>query len=293
MADLENAQSEVIEGLKNRTVIGKVLSQIDYDSKVLPHINVIDVDGDVIKIVGLKSNEPIKWAWDYKKDKFGPDKGLDYQGQITNDDKWIFHTTFSQPIEKLVFGDGEKLQDALVKQGKKVASDAAEFLDNDFVQNFACERDNYKIITELGPTLMKDVKAIGELVLTTGYDMTRPSESFNQRGEKVNVKETKKLLCFVNTSLIARMEVSSDFGTPSPVLTALEKRFVVIPINMENKCQVALIDSDALYLARAITDRLLEHDKYVNCHKILDHLWRKWIMVDYRPAWAIFSKDTD
>jgi hypothetical protein len=118
---------------------------------------------------------------------------------------------------------------------------------------------------------MKDIKKIGEIVLTTCYDMTRPSKSFNKKKEDANVRETKKLLCFINTSLIARMEVNSDFVAPSPALSVLKDTFVVIPINMENNCQISLIDCDAVYLARMLKSRLLEHDKYIDTYKILDH----------------------
>jgi hypothetical protein len=287
-----NAENVVLNGLQNRTVVGKVVQQIDYESKILSHVNVIDIAGDTVKIVGLKSNAPKKHNWNYDRKQFGPDDAVTYKKLLTEDDKLIFHSTFSEPIERLAI-DPEKLDDALIKQGKKIGSDAAEHLDKEFVEEYACKKELYKTVIEFGPTLMKDVKKIAEITLTTGYDMTRPSGSFNVKDENVNVRNTKKLLCFINTSLLARMEVNSDFGTPSPVLTALEKRFVVIPINMENKCQVALIDSDGVYLARALSSRLIVHDKYVDAHKVLDHLWRMWVVTDFRPMWALFSKDTD
>jgi hypothetical protein len=55
-----NQENDILTGLNNRTVIGKVIQQIDYESKILPHINIIDVAGDTVKIVGLKSNAPKK-----------------------------------------------------------------------------------------------------------------------------------------------------------------------------------------------------------------------------------------
>jgi hypothetical protein len=48
-----------------------------------------------------------------------------------------------------------------------------------------------------------------------------------------------------------------------------------------------------VYLARMLKSRLLEHDKYIDTYKILDHFWRKWILADFRPMWSLFSKDTD
>jgi hypothetical protein len=40
-----------------------------------------------------------------------------------------------------------------------------------------------------------------------------------------------------------------------------------------------------VYLARMLKSRLLEHDKYIDTYKILDHFWRKWILADFRPMW--------
>jgi len=287
-----NLENDILKGLQNRSVIGKVVNQIDYTSKIVPHINVVDIAGDTIKIVGLKSNAPKKHSWNYDHKNFGPDDAIVYKAELTNDDKLIFHSTFSEPIEALAI-DPDKLSDALVKQGLKVGSDISEFFDNEFVTKFLCKKDLYKTVIELGPTPLKDVKKVAELALTTGYDMTRPSTSFNKKDENVNVRDTKKLLLFLNTSLVARMEVNSDFVSPSPALSVLEKRFVVIPTNMENKCQAVLADSDGIYLARMLKSRLLEHDKYVDAHKILDHVWRKWVITDFRPMWALFSKDKD
>jgi hypothetical protein len=54
----KNSENDVLKGLLNRTVIADVLNQVEYKSKILPHIQVINVEGDVVKMVGLVSNKP-------------------------------------------------------------------------------------------------------------------------------------------------------------------------------------------------------------------------------------------
>jgi hypothetical protein len=54
----QNLENEFLRGLTNQTVIADVFAQIRGKSKILPKIKIVPVDGDVFKIVGLKSNEP-------------------------------------------------------------------------------------------------------------------------------------------------------------------------------------------------------------------------------------------
>jgi len=57
-----NLENEFLLGLKNQTVIADVFAQIRAKSKFLPKIKIVPVDGDVFKIVGLKSSEPKVFA---------------------------------------------------------------------------------------------------------------------------------------------------------------------------------------------------------------------------------------
>jgi len=54
----QNLENEFLLGLTNQTVIADVFAQVRGKSKILPKIKIVQVDGDVFKIVGLKSNEP-------------------------------------------------------------------------------------------------------------------------------------------------------------------------------------------------------------------------------------------
>jgi len=54
----KNLENELLKGLRNQTVIGKIQNQVIKESKILPHVQVLDASGDVLKIIGLKSNRP-------------------------------------------------------------------------------------------------------------------------------------------------------------------------------------------------------------------------------------------
>jgi hypothetical protein len=68
------------------------------------------------------------------------------------------------------------------------------------------------------------------------------------------------------------MEVASIEKTPSSVLERLRQIFTVIPINMRNNVQAALIDSKGIALGQMLHQRYLKLDEYVAAHKVLDHV---------------------
>lgn len=284
----KNAENELLKGLRNRTVVADILNQVEYTSKILPHIQVVEIPGDTIKIVGLTSNRPKQFTWNYKKEEFGPSEAVVFKDEITDKDKKIFYSVFSEPIEKIAI-DPDKIDMAVAKQANQVSYDIADFYDEEFVQEYACDLNRYHkdAIIKLDDDQLKDMQLVGELVITVGYKMTGPSTLFNKREQRVNVRQTKQLLCFVDNSLYGRGQVASTYKTPSPTLEVLEKNFTVIPMNMVNGVQLALIDSKALTLFQSLHQRYLKLDEYVASHKLLDHLWRKWVFVDYRPAFCI------
>lgn len=283
-----NLENDVLNGLRNKTVIGDLMNQVDYKSKILPYIKVIDVPGDTVKMVGLTSNKPKQFTWNYKEKEFGPSDAVVYKSELTEKDKWIFSYVFSEPIEKMAV-DPDKLATAIAAQTEQVSYDIADFYDNECVQEYVCDLNRYhqNAVVKLNSDQLRDVQLVGEILITVGYQMTSPSTSFNLREERVNVRETKQLLCFIENSLYARMVVASTHQTPSPVLEVLERTFVVIPINMANDFQASLIDSKGFALAQMLHQRYLKLDEYVASHKVLDHVWRKWIFTDFRPAFAL------
>jgi len=283
----KNLENELLKGLRNQTAIGKIQNQIVKKSDILPHIQVLTNPGDVLKIIGLKSNRPKEFSWDYDQKKFGPGETVTHKAEITDKDKLIFYTVFSEPIEKIAVGD--KVSETVAKQGRQVAYDIADHYDEEFTQNYACDLGRYHkdAIVKLNADDLRDIQKVGEIAITTGYRMASPSTLFNKREERCNVKNTKKLLCFIDNSLYGRGEVSSIYKSPSPTLEALERNFTVIKCNMVNNVKLALIDADAIYLWTSLNERCLFKDGYVACHKLLDHIWRKWIFVDYRPAFCI------
>jgi hypothetical protein len=244
----QNLENELLKGLRNRTVIGDVQNQSIVKSKILPHIQILNNPGDVLKIIGLKSNRPKKFTWDYDQKKFGPGDTVIHKEQITDDDKLIFYTVFSEPLEKIAVGD--KTAETIAKQTEQVSYDIASFYDEEFVQNYACDLDRYhrNAVIKLSAEQMKDIQFVGQILITTGYQMTSPSTMFNKRGERCNVSDTKKLLCFVDYSLYGTGQVSSIYKAPSPVLEVLERIFTVIPCSMVGNVKAALIDSGGLYL---------------------------------------------
>ena len=284
----KNLENDVLKGLLNRTVIIDLLNQVETKSRILPHIQVIDVTGDVVKMVGLVSNKPKQFNWGYKAEEFGPSEAVVYKSELTEKDKWIFYYVFSEPIEKLAV-DPEKLSGAIAKQTDQVSYDVADFYDNEVVQKYVCDLARYhkNAIIKLNADQLRDVQLLGELLITTGYQMTSPSTRFNLRESRVNVRETQQLLCFIDFAEYARMKVASIYKSPSPVLDELEKIFTVIPVNMVNNMKVALIDSKGLVLAQMLAQRYLKLDEYVASHKVLDHIWRKWIFANFRPAFSI------
>lgn len=283
----KNLENEFLKGLRNQTVIGDVQNQVISKSKILPHITVLEQPGDVIKIVGLKSNRPKKFTWNYKEKEFSPGDAVVHKAEITDDDKLIFYTVFSEPIEKIAVGD--KVGETVAKQANQVSYDIADFYDEEFVQSYVCDTNRYHkdAKVSLSADQLDDMTLIGKLAITTGFQMLSPSTLFNKKNERCNVSDTKKLLCFIDNSLYGAGVVSSIYKTPSPVLDALEKHFTVIPCNMVNDVKLSLIDSGAIYLWSSLTQRYLKLDEYVACHKLLDHVWRKWIFVDYRPAFCL------
>jgi hypothetical protein len=132
---------------------------------------------------------------------------------------------------------------------------------------------------------------VAKILITAGFQMTFPSRKFNSQEDECNVENTKKLFCFLNYPLYSAMITSSLHTSPSPILANLEKIFEVIPINLANGTQAALVDSDGVFLAQGLNKRYLKLDEYVAAHKLLDHIWRKWVMVDFRPAFAIKCDD--
>ena len=288
----KNLENEFLKGLKNQTVVGKIENQVIKESKILPHIQVLTTPGDVLKIVGLKSNRPKKFTWDYDQKKYWHGEAVTHKAEITDDDKLIFYTVFSEPIEKIAVG--EKSSETVAKQGKQVAYDIADFYDEEFTQNYACDLDRYhkNAIVRLNADQLRDMQLVGEIAITTGYKMTSPSTLFNKREERCNVRNTKQILCFVDYSLYGRGKVASIYTSPSPVLKELEDIFTVVPCDMSNNVALSLIDSGAIYLWSSLNQRYLKLDEYVACHKLLDHVWRKWIFVDYRPAFCIVYDET-
>lgn len=284
-----NLENEFLKGLRNRTVIGDIQNQVIKNSKILPHIQILETPGDVLKIIGLKSNRPKKFSWDYKEKEFGPGEAVVHKAEITDDDKLIFYTVFSEPIEKIAVGD--KSAETIAKQTNQVSYDIADFYDEEFVQKYACDLNRYhkNAVVKLSAEQLQDIQSVGQILITTGYQMTSPSTLFNKRGERCNVSDTKKILCFVDYSLYGMGQVSSIYKAPSPVLEVLERIFTVIPCSMVGDMKAALIDSGGLYLWQVLKQRYLKSDEYVAAYKLLDHVWRKWIFVDYRPAFAIVA----
>lgn len=291
--DSRNLENDVLKRLKNRTVIADLMNQVEINSKILPHIQIYDIPGDTVKIVGLTSNKPVQFTWDYKEKEFGPSEAVIYKDTLSEKDKWIFYYVFSEPIEKLAI-DPEKLAGAIKKQTNQVGYDIADFYDNDVVENYICDPKRYaeSAKVKLNALQLQDVQLVGEILITTGLQMTVPSTTFNVRKSRTNVRDTKQLLCFLNIPVYSKMLVASTYKTPSPVLEVLRSLFTVIPIDMKNCMQAALVDSKGLALAQFLNKRYLKLDEYVASHKVLDHLWRKWLFVDYRPAFALFSDDS-
>ncbi|CAG8437883.1 8406_t:CDS:2 [Ambispora leptoticha] len=244
----QNLENEFLKGLRNRTVVGDIQNQTIVQSKILPHIKVLNIPGDVLKIVGLKSNRPRKFTWDYDQKKFGPGDAVIHKAEITDDDKLIFYTVFSEPIEKIAVG--EKSAETIAKQADQVAYDIADFYDEEFVQNYACDLNRYYegAIVELNTDQLRDTQLVGEIAVTVGYQMTSPSTMFNKRRERCNVRDTKQILCFIDYSLYGRGKMASIYTTPSPVLKELENTFTVIPCSMTNNVKLSLIDDPQKYL---------------------------------------------
>jgi hypothetical protein len=243
-----NLENELLKGLRNQTVIGKIQNQVIKESKLLQSIQILTNPGDNLKIIGLKSNRPRDFTWDYDQKKFGPGDTVTHKAEITDKDKKIFYTVFSEPIEKLAVGD--KITETIAKQALQVSYDIADFYEEDFTQNFACDLNRYhkNAIVKLNPKQLQDMQLVSEIAVTAGYQMASPSTLFNKREERCNVKSTKNLLCFIDNSLYGRGEVSSVYKSPSPALEVLERNFTVIKCNMVNNVKLALIDSDAIYL---------------------------------------------
>jgi hypothetical protein len=283
----KNLENELLKGLRNLTTFGDIKNQVVGKSKFLSHVVLLDNPGDQIKIIGLKSNLPKQYTWDYDEKKFAPNEVVTYKAEITQKSKLIFSTVFSEPIEKLAVGD--KVHDTVAKQAAQVSYDIANFYDKEFAQKIVSDLSRYnpKAIVKLNASQLRDMQLVGEIAITAGFQMTSPSTIFNKRGEECNVEDVKKLLCLVDYSLYGRGKVCSIYTAPSPVLKELEQTFTVIPCSMANNVKLALIESGSAYLWTPLHQRYLKLDEYVMSHKVLDHVWREWILVDFRPAFAI------
>lgn len=287
----KNLENEFLLGLTNQTVVADVFAQIRGKSKILPKIKIVQVDGDNFKIVGLKSNEPKHFSWNYKEQEFGPGEAANYTGRITEKDKLIFFTVFSESIETLALGG--KAPTAVAEQTQQLSSKVANFYDKEFALNYVSDDKRYhkEAIIKLSASQLTEVQLVAKILITAGFQMTTPSRKFNLQEDECNVEDTKKLFCFLNYPLYSAMITSSLHTSPSPILATLREIFEVIPINMANGIQAALIDSDGVFLAQGLNKRYLKLDEYVAAHKLLDHIWRKWVMVDFRPAFAIKCDD--
>ena len=283
----QNLENEFLLGLQNQTVVADVFAQIRGKSKILPKIKIVQVDGDHFKIVGLKSNEPKIFSWNYKEQEFGPSEAAHYTGRITEKDKLIFFTVFSESIETLALGG--KAPVAVAEQTQQLSSKVANFYDKEFALNYVSDTKRYhkEAVIELTAEQFQDVQLIAKILITAGFQMTAPSRKFNLQEDECNVEDTKKLFCFLNYPLYSSIITSSLHTSPSPILATLEKHFEVIPINLANGVQASLVDSDGVFLAQGLNKRYLKLDEYVAAHKLLDHIWRKWVFVDFRPAFAI------
>ena len=291
--DPKNLENEFLLGLKNQTVIADVFAQIKKKSQFLPKIKVVPVDGDIFKIVGLKNNEPKQFAWNYKEQEFGPSEVATYHGKIETKDKLIFYTVFSEAIETLALGG--KTAPAIAEQTNQLSSKVATFYDKELTLNYISDDKRYHrdAIISLNAVQLNDVQLVAKILITVGFQMTVPSKKFNLQEDECNVENTKKIFCCLNYPLYSAMITSSLHTAPSPILSTLREVFEVIPVNMTNGSQAALIDSDGLFLAQGLNKRYLKLDEYVAAHKLLDHIWRKWVMVDFRPAFLIKCNDVD
>ncbi|MCE8163390.1 MAG: hypothetical protein I3274_04190 [Candidatus Moeniiplasma glomeromycotorum] len=288
----KNLENEFLLGLTNQTVIADVFSQIRFKSKILPHIKIVEVDGDVFKIVGLKSNEPKVFSWNYKEQEFGPNEAANYAGRIEDKDKLIFYTVFSESIERLAVGG--LAPKAVAEQTEQLSGKVATFYDKEFALNYVSDVKRYhkEAIVELTASQLSDVQLVAKILIAAGFQATVPSKKFNLQEDECNVEDTKKLFCFLNFSLYSSIITSSLHTAPSPILATLREHFILIPINMANGAQAALVDSDGIFLAQGLNKRYLKLDEYVSAHKLLDHIWRKWVMVDFRPAFLIKCDET-
>ena len=287
----QNLENEFLLGLTNQTVVADVFAQIRGKSKILPKIKIVQVDGDHFKIVGLKSNEPKIFSWNYKEQEFGPNEAAHYTGRITDKDKLIFFTVFSESIETLALRG--KAPAAVAEQTEQSSSKVANFYDKEFALNYVSDDKRYhkEAVVELTAEQFKDPQLVAKILITVGSQMTSPSRKFNLQEDECNVEDTKKLLCFLNHPLHAEMITASLHTSPSPILATLKEFFEVIPVNLANGVQAALVDSDGIFLAQGLNKRYLKLDEYVAAHKLLDHVWRKWVLVDFRPAFAIKCTD--
>ncbi|CFW92956.1 protein of unknown function [endosymbiont DhMRE of Dentiscutata heterogama] len=287
----QNLENEFLLGLQNQTVIADVFAQIRAKSKFLPKIKTVQVDGDVFKVVGLKSNEPKQFSWNYKEQEFGPNEVASYKGRIEDKDKLIFYTVFSESIEQLALGG--KAPTSVALQTQQLSSKVASFYDKELVLNYFSDDKRYhkEAIIQLTASQLQDVQLVAKILITAGFQMTTPSRKFNLKEDECNVEDTKKIFCCLNYPLYSAMITSSLHTSPSPILATLREIFDVIPVNMANGMQTSLIDSDGIFLAQGLNKRYLKLDEYVAAHKLLDHIWRKWVLVDFRPAFAIKCDD--
>lgn len=288
----QNLENEFLRGLTNQTVIADVFAQIRGKSKILPKIKIVPVDGDVFKIVGLKSNEPKQYTWNYKEQEFSPGETAQYSGRITDKDKLIFYTVFSESIERLALGD--KAPHAVAEQTDQLSSKVAAYYDKEFALNYVSDYKRYHkdAIVKLTAAQLNDVQLVAKILITAGFQMTSPSRKFNLQEDECNVEDTKKIFCLLNYPLYANIITASLHTSPNPILTTLRETFELIPISLTNGMEASLVDSDGVFLAQGLNKRYLKLDEYVAAHKLLDHIWRKWVFVDFRPAFAIRCDET-
>src|SRR5207248_3176562 len=129
------------------------------------------------------------------------------KAEITQKSKLIFSTVFSEPIERLAVGD--KVHDTVAKQANQVSYDIANFYDKEFATKFASDLSRYNpnAIVRLNADQLRNMQLVGEIAITTGFQMTSPSKTFNKREEECNIDDVKKLLCLVDYSLYGRGKV--------------------------------------------------------------------------------------
>lgn len=289
-----NLENELLPKLQNNTIKIEVLNSIEHYSKLIPHINYHEVDGDSIEIVSLPSYEPKDWKWGYDKENFKPEEVSKFTMTVSNENKKIFYTVYSKDIEKQALNPAI-LDKTLAKQADQVGYDASLFLDDELIKKYICNLDNYKdgkakIVlkrSEINRWIEQGIyaKNMAKLIMTKARLLRKPSTDYNKKGIKCNSRDLSNLLVFTDSGLYTQLEVELTGPTTSMSLEYMEKKFrAFIEENLENNVLFAIIDRYALGVAVSLVARALVYDGYVHVYKILDHLWRQSYFADNRPA---------